>query len=50
MFNTFNMGIGLCMAVSKETADQAMAALRAAGEEPVVLGEAVSGDEGVLLW
>lgn len=50
MFNTFNMGIGLCMAVSKETADQAMAALRAAGEEPVVLGEVASGDEGVLLW
>ncbi len=50
MFNTFNMGIGLCMAVSKETADQAIAALRAAGEDPVALGEIVPGDQGVLLW
>lgn len=50
MFNTFNMGVGLCMAVSPETADKALEALRAAGEEAVVLGEVVSGDEGVLLW
>jgi len=35
MFNTFNMGVGLCMAVSKETA--------------FVLGEVVEGDEGVVL-
>ncbi len=50
MYNTFNMGVGVCMAVSKETADQAAAALRAAGEAPVVLGEVVEGGEGVLLW
>lgn len=50
MFNTFNMGVGLCMAVSPDTADQALAALEAAGEQAVVLGQVVSGDEGVLLW
>ncbi|MGI6254700.1 MAG: phosphoribosylformylglycinamidine cyclo-ligase [Acutalibacter sp.] len=49
MFNTFNMGVGLCVAVSKETAQAAMDAFNAAGEEAVVLGEVVSGDEGVVL-
>ena len=50
MFNTFNMGIGMTVVVAKEEADQAMAALQAAGETPVRLGEIVPGDEGVILW
>lgn len=50
MFNTFNMGVGLCMAVSKETAQAAIDALTAAGETAFVLGEVVTGDEGVVLW
>ena len=50
MFNTFNMGIGMTVVVAKEEADQALAALRAAGEAPVRLGEIVAGDEGVILW
>ena len=49
MFNTFNMGVGLCVAVSKETAQAALDAFTAAGEEAVVLGEVVSGDEGAVL-
>ena len=49
MFNTFNMGVGLCMAVSKETADAAIKALNDAGEQAFVLGEVVEGDEGVIL-
>ena len=49
MFNTFNMGVGLCMAVSKETADAAIRALNEAGEKAFVLGEVVEGDEGVIL-
>ena len=50
MFNTFNMGVGLCVAVSKETAQAALEAFRNAGEEAVLLGEVVEGDEGVVLW
>ena len=50
MFNTFNMGVGLCMAVSKDTADKALAAIQAAGEEAVVLGEVVPGSKEVELW
>ena len=50
MFNTFNMGVGLCVAVSKETAQAALEAFRNAGEEAVLLGEVIEGDEGVVLW
>ena len=49
MFNTFNMGIGMSLVVAKDDADRAMEALRAAGEEPVLLGETIPG-EGVKLW
>ena len=49
MFNTFNMGVGMCMAVSKETADAAIKALNDAGEKAFVIGEVVEGDEGVIL-
>ena len=49
MFNTFNMGIGMCLVVAKDDADRAMETLRAAGEEPVLLGETIPG-EGVRLW
>ena len=48
MFNTFNMGVGMCLAVSRETADAAIAALNAAGERAFVLGEVVEGDGEVL--
>ena len=49
MFNTYNMGVGLCIAVSKETADAAIKALTDAGEKAFVLGEVIEGDEGVIL-
>ncbi len=49
MFNTFNMGIGMSLVVAKDDADRAMETLRAAGEQPVLLGETIPG-EGVKLW
>lgn len=49
MYNTFNMGAGMCMAVSKETAQTALNALIGAGERPFVMGEVVKGEEGVVL-
>lgn len=48
MFNTFNMGIGMVIAVSKEDADKAVEVLGANGEDAVVLGEVVEGSEGVV--
>lgn len=50
MFNTFNMGIGLCVAVSKDTAQAALDALRNAGEKADIIGGVVAGEEGVELW
>ena len=49
MFNTYNMGVGLCVAVSKETADACIKAFNDAGEKAFVLGEVIEGDEGVIL-
>ena len=45
MFNTFNMGVGMSVVVSKETADAALAVLDGA----YVIGEIVEGDEKVTL-
>ncbi len=49
MFNTFNMGVGMIVSVAAEDADKAVAALNAAGESAYILGELVSGDEGVII-
>lgn len=49
MYNTFNMGIGLCVAVAKEDADKALAAIGSAGEKAVIMGEVVKGEAGITL-
>lgn len=49
MYNTFNMGIGMCLAVSPEHADEAVRALEEAGEKAHQIGSVVSGGEGVEL-
>lgn len=49
MFNTFNMGVGMSVVVSKEDADKALSVLRSQGEDAYIVGEIVSGDEGMLL-
>ncbi len=49
MYNTFNMGIGMIVAVAPEDADQTMEAIRAAGETPYVVGNVEAGEKGVTL-
>lgn len=49
MFNTFNMGTGLVLAVAPEQADEAVHILNASDEEALILGEVAEGDEGVVL-
>ncbi len=44
MLRTFNCGIGMIVAAARDQADEAEAALRAAGEHPVRLGEAIAAD------
>lgn len=45
MFNTFNMGVGMCVIVDKADAEKALSAV----EDAYILGECVEG-EGVILW
>ena len=47
MFNTFNMGIGMCLTVASEDADEAVRILREAGEDASVIGSVVAGDSRV---
>jgi phosphoribosylformylglycinamidine cyclo-ligase len=49
MFNTFNMGVGMCVIVSPEDADQALAILRENGEDAYVIGEVVESEDKVIL-
>ena len=49
MFNTYNMGVGMTMVVSRDTVDAAVAALKAGGCDAYAVGEIVSGEEKVTL-
>ena len=49
MFNTFNMGVGMILIVSKETADATLNALNAAGEDAYVIGEIDRGEDKLCL-
>ena len=49
MFNTFNMGVGMAVIVSRDTADRALAALADHGCPGYVMGEIVPGEERVVL-
>ncbi len=49
MYNTYNMGLGMVIAVDQTEADKAIALLQEAGEKAYLVGEAVSGRKGVTL-
>ncbi len=49
MFNTFNMGVGMCVVVDKADAEKAVSVLQANGEDAYILGELVDSDEGVII-
>ncbi len=49
MFNTYNMGVGMITAVDKTDVDKTVAAIKAAGETPYILGEIVARDKGITL-
>ena len=49
MYNTFNMGIGMIVAVDPADAEKAMEAIRAAGDTPYVIGSIEDGEKGVVL-
>ena len=49
MYNTYNMGIGMVLAVDSSDADKVISALESAGDKAYVIGKTVSGNEGVIL-
>ena len=49
MYNTYNMGLGMIVAVSPDNVDSAMEANKSAGETPYVVGEIKAGEKGVTL-
>ena len=49
MYNTYNMGLGMVLAVEQEDVDKTMAAIRAAGDTPYIVGKCKTGEKGVTL-
>lgn len=49
MFNTFNMGVGMSVVVSKEDADEAVRILRQNGEDAYIMGEIAKSEESVVI-
>lgn len=49
MYNTYNMGLGMVLAVDPADADKTVAAIEAAGEKAYVVGRTVSGEKEAIL-
>ena len=49
MYNTFNMGLGMIVAVDPADVDKTMEAIKAAGDTPYVVGSVEAGEKGVTL-
>lgn len=49
MYNTYNMGIGMIVAVDPSDVEKTMEAMKAAGDTPYVIGEIKDGEKGVTL-
>lgn len=49
MYNTYNMGLGMVLAVDAADVEKTMEAIRTAGENPYVVGRIEAGEKGVTL-
>ena len=49
MYNTYNMGLGMVLAVAPEDVDKTMEAIKSAGDKPYVVGKIENGEKGVTL-
>ena len=49
MYNTYNMGLGMVLAVDPADVDKTMEAVRAAGDIPYIVGSCEAGEKGVTL-
>ncbi|MBQ8116530.1 MAG: phosphoribosylformylglycinamidine cyclo-ligase [Lachnospiraceae bacterium] len=49
MYNTYNMGLGMILAVDPADVDKTMAAIKEAGDTPYIVGSCEAGEKGVTL-
>ncbi|MCI5639440.1 MAG: phosphoribosylformylglycinamidine cyclo-ligase [Lachnospiraceae bacterium] len=49
MYNTYNMGIGMLLAVDAADADKTVELVKQSGQQAYIIGEVVAGDKGVTL-
>jgi len=49
MYNTYNMGLGMVLAVDSQDVEKTLEAVRAAGEIPYVVGSCEAGEKGVVI-
>lgn len=49
MYNTYNMGLGMVLALDPADADKAVKAIEAAGEKAYVVGKVEAGEKGVAI-
>ena len=50
MFNTFNMGVGMSIVVSKEDSQKALDSLKASGEDAYIIGEIIESDNKIEIF
>ncbi len=49
MYNTFNMGVGMSIVVSKEDAEKSLEILKANGEDAYIIGEIIESEDKIIL-
>ncbi len=49
MYNTYNMGLGMVLAVDSADVNTTLCALKAAGEQAYVVGQVEAGEKGVTI-
>ncbi len=49
MFNTFNMGVGMSIVVSKDDVEKSLDILKANGEEPYIIGEIIESEDKIVI-
>ena len=47
MYNTYNMGLGMIVAVAPEDVEKTLESIKAAGDTPYIVGEIRDGEKGV---
>ena len=49
MYNTYNMGLGMVLAVDPADVDKTMEAIKSAGDTAYIVGHCEAGEKGVTL-